>query len=119
MNYTPGCWFARNVVGCGPCDGQLVRVHLLPRSLLKREFRSLKLDPPVALRALVEDPRSWVWGCGGPMGNGGHNGMLDQSRTVRIARDVLPDGLEEFAAEVGLEWWLCRTYGCGEVCAHG
>lgn len=112
MTYTPGCWFAANVTGCGSCDGQLVRCHLIPRQLLKRQ---LKHDLSVAIA--IRDPRSWVPGCGEPTGIGGHHGMLDQSRTLRIPREVLPAGVEEFAAEIGLEWWLDREYGPKEQAA--
>jgi hypothetical protein len=37
--------------------------------------------------------------------------MLDQSRTLRIPRDMLPPAVEEFAAEYGLLWWVEREYG--------
>lgn len=83
-----------------PCDGQLVRCHLLPKQLLKREGH----------RAAAADERSWVWGCGGPMGNGGHHGMLDHSRTLRVPLAALPTGTVELAAELGLTWWLEREY---------
>jgi hypothetical protein len=105
VTYTPGCWFAQNVIGCGPCDGRLVRCHLIPKQLLKREAASRHRVSG------ANDERVWVWGCGGPMGNGGHHGQLDHSRTLRIHRDVLPPGLEEFAREWNLEWWLDREYG--------
>lgn len=111
MTYTPGCWFAANVIGCGPCDGQLRKCHLIPHRLLCRELR-LRRGHPTAW-----DERAWVWGCGGPTGIGGHHGMLDHSRTLRIPRAVLPEGLEEFAAELGLEWWLDREYGPKEQAA--
>lgn len=108
MTYTPGCWFAQNVIGCGPCDGQLVRCHLIPRQLLRREL---------GWRLRRDDPRTWVWGCGGSMGIGGHHGQLDQSRKLRIPRDVLPGELEAFASEFGLSWWLDREYGLLEDAA--
>lgn len=93
------CWLA--AFSSAPCSGRLVRVHLLPKQLLRREGHE----------ALCPDPRTWVWGCGGPMGNGGHHGMLDQSRTLRIPRAALPEGLEQLADELGLGWWLDREYG--------
>jgi hypothetical protein len=83
-----------------PCDGRLVRAHLLPRRLIKT------LNPD-----LEWDPRGWVWSCGGPMGNGGHHAMLDTSRRIRVPRDALPVNLEDFAEELGLLWWLDREYG--------
>jgi hypothetical protein len=89
-----------------PCDGRLIRAHLIPRQLLRRESgtRLRYLD-------VVNDPRSYVMACGGPMGNAGHHGMLDASRTLRIPRGALPVGVEAFAEELGLGWWLDREYG--------
>ena len=81
------------------CDGPLVRVHLIPKQLIKREGGK------------VWDRRAWVWGCGGIAGNGGHHGMLDHSRTLRLPREALPVKIEQFALELGLLWWLERTYG--------
>lgn len=103
--YTPGCWFAQNVIGSGRCDGRLVRCHLIPKQMLTRE----KLDPT--------DERTWVPGCGGPTGIGGHHGALDSARTLRIPREALPEGLEDFCAEHGLTWWLDREYGPLELAA--
>jgi hypothetical protein len=100
-----GCWIAATVVDAGPCDGWLVRAHLIPKQLLKREH----VDP--------WDPRAWVPVCGGPTGIGGHHGQLDHSRTLRIPRDALPVMVEEFAAEHGLTWWLEREYGPREMAA--
>lgn len=86
----------------GPCDGRLVKAHLLRRQVIERE----------APAADVWDVRAWVWVCGGPMGNAGHHGMLDAGqRLLRIPRVALPLGLEEFAEELGLTWWLTREYG--------
>jgi hypothetical protein len=92
------CFFA----GDGPCDGRLIRAHLIPQQLLKREH---------APRRYLADPRGWVLVCGGPMGLSGHHGMFDMSRTVRVPRWKLPAEVEEMAAELGLGWWLDRTYG--------
>lgn len=110
-----------------PCDGRLVKAHLIPQNRIAQEFphgvvivdgrreRAHPIENPewerVSLQALQADDRSWVWACGGPMGNAGHHGMLDASRTLRIPRDRLPAGLEEFAEELGLAWWLEREYG--------
>jgi hypothetical protein len=96
----PKCWLAR-LEGAGPCDGALRKCHLVRRQTIRRE----------AGADYEWDDRVWVWGCGGPMGNAGHHGMLDHSRSLRIRRDQLPRGVEEFAAEVGLSWWLDREYG--------
>lgn len=98
----PSCWFA-SLPGAGPCDGRPRKCHLIPAQLIRREVSSSS--------AVVWDDRVWVWGCGGPMGNGGHHGQLDYSRRLRIPRALLPPAVEEFAAEHGLEWWLDREYG--------
>jgi len=96
------CWLAQ--FSDTPCDGQLVKVHLLPRQLLKREA-------PDRAQELIEDPRSWVPACGGPCGNAGHHGQLDHSRTLRVPRHMLPLGVEEVADELRLSYWLDREYG--------
>ena len=36
MSPTPTCWFAQ-LPDAGPCEGRLVRCHLLPRQVIKRE----------------------------------------------------------------------------------
>lgn len=90
-----------------PCDGRLIQAHLIPRQLL---FRSLD---PISARKAISDPRSWVWACGGPMGNAGHHGMLDTARTLRIPLEAIPSGTIELALELGLDWWLDREYDRG------
>jgi hypothetical protein len=130
MAHGARCFFA-SVPGAGPCGGRLVRCHLIPKALLKREFPhgAVRLDghwhrltraTPAKERVglqywrlsqMCSDPRSWVLGCGGPMGVSGHHGRLDVSRTLRVPRALLPAAVEEFAAEYGLTWWLTRTYG--------
>lgn len=113
--------------GQGPCDGALIRAHLIPRQLLRREFpHGVLLEDGAWRKAtryedryelphrnttdLCNDVRSWVPCCGGPQGNAGHHGQLDHSRVLRIARDELPAAVEEFAAELGLTWFIERTY---------
>jgi hypothetical protein len=64
----PDCWLAQ--FSTKPCEGRLIRAHLIPRQLLKREGHPEAID----------DPRSSVWSCGGIMGNAGHHGMFDASR---------------------------------------
>lgn len=108
-----GCFLAQ--FSNKPCEGRLVRVHLIPKQLLKRTWRSLeRQDYPLpfdSLTALLADERAWVDGCGGIVGIGGHHGMLDHSRTLRIPRSAIPDGTVELAEELGLGWWLDREYG--------
>jgi hypothetical protein len=101
------CWVARHVVACGPCDGRLVRAHLIRQQVIRREAPNA--DP--------WDKRLWVPVCGGPTGIGGHHGQLDFSRTLRIPRDALPAAVEAFAFEHGLAWWLEREYGPREMAA--
>lgn len=100
---THGCFLAQFRPDV-PCSGRLIRAHLLPRQLLRRE-----LDRTTYLAA-VEDPRSWIPACGGIMGPTGHHGMLDYSRTLRIPYDKLPPGTVELARELGLDWWLEREF---------
>lgn len=102
-----------------------MRCHLLPQQQIKRalatrraEFRRLgeQLGPhlvyPKSMDAIaLADPSGWVWGCGGAMGPGGHHGRFKPDGPLPIPRRLLPAGLEEFAAELGLGWWLDRTYG--------
>lgn len=106
-----GCWFA-GLPDAGPCDGGLVRCHLIPKQLLKRLFPH-GFDGR-SLAVLQADPRSWVWGCGGPTGIGGHHGQLDTSRKLRVPRPLLPSGVEEMATELDLLWWVDREYGVAE-----
>ena len=98
------CWlgafgFMDNGDPVAKCDGRLVRCHLIPKQKIAKAG------------GRVWDRRSWVWGCGGPTGVGGHHGQLDSSRTLHIPRACLPAGLEELAMELGLLWWLDQTYG--------
>ncbi len=95
------CWLAQ--FSCFPCDGRLIRAHLLPRHLLRREGNA----------GAIADPRSWVPACGGPTGCSGHHGIFDYGsvRTLRVPREALPAGVEELAAELDLGWYLDRKYG--------
>jgi hypothetical protein len=113
----PQCWLAR--FSDRPCDGALVRVHLLPKRELKKLWREVhhgrrrgdeRTLPFSSFEEMWKDPRTWVPGCGGPMGNAGHHGMLDTSRTLRIPFDALPAATVELAEELRLSWWLEREY---------
>jgi hypothetical protein len=110
LRETPICWLgAFGVMELGdpvpPCDGRLVRCHLISRQTIKKAGGK------------VWDRRAWVWGCGGPTGLAGHHGMLDNSRTLRLPRGALPAGVEELAYELGLLYWLDREYGPKEAVA--
>jgi hypothetical protein len=98
-----GCQLAR--FSDTPCDGELVRVHLIPKQRLRKEL------PPESYQAAVIHPAVWVWACGGPTGIGGHHGELDYSRKLRVPREALPPLTEAWAAFHGLTWWLTREYG--------
>lgn len=87
----------------GPCSGQLIRAHLIPQQLLKREGHA----------AAIVDPRSWVPACGGITGITGHHGAFDTARTLRLPFEALPAGTVALAAELGLTWYLERTYARG------
>lgn len=122
----PACFFAGRP-GAGPCDGELIRAHLIPKQRIKREARAARaaqrrgeeLSPArVALLArsiplLVWDPRCWVPMCGGPMGQGGHHGAFDAGGVGKlvIARADLPPAVEEYAEQYGLGWSLDADYG--------
>lgn len=108
-----------------PCEGRLVRCHLIDRQIIRREFESYvrreadRLGKPPGLALHVTQPiieaavnnwRTWVWGCGGLHGNGGHHGAFDNWQ-IDVPREALPPAVEEFAREHELEWWLERRYG--------
>lgn len=118
----PKCWLGEHGVyvptehrgpePMPPCDGHLVKAHLIPRRLLRGWWQP---NPPEerewsTLQDLFADPRTWVPACGGPVGNGGHHGMLDHSRTLRVPFDALPAETIALAAELGLHGWLEREY---------
>lgn len=114
----PECFFA-GLPGAGECDGPLRVCHLIKKQVITREAftrehrQRYASDAAAcgALARLVTDERCWVPGCGGPMGNAGHHGAFKPDGPRGIPRALLPAGLEEFAAELGLGWYLDRTFG--------
>lgn len=123
MSDEPHCFFA----DWGPCDGFLIRAHLIPQQLLRREFRhGLLLEDGKWRKAdryedryelpwrtaddLCNDQRTWVVCCGGPQGQAGHHGQLDGYK-LKLVREDLPAAVEEFAEQYGLVWYLDRRYG--------
>jgi len=79
-----------------PCEGRLVRCHLIEKQELVRRG----LDP--------WDPATWVFGCGGwGYGNEGHHGMFDAYKLDLAFRD-LPKETVGYAIENGLESRLRR-----------
>ena len=87
-----------------PCEGQLIKAHLLPRQLLRRELGPIQADEA------IRNPASWVPACGGPQGQSGHHGMLDTARTLRVPYEALPVPLIALAEALGLAWWVCREF---------
>lgn len=101
------CWFA-SIPHAGPCNGGLVRCHLIDKQVLRKEFpHGLEGRSYIILQA---DPRSWVWGCGGPTGIGGHHGAFDGLK-LHIPRFLVPLETEQMAEELGIDWWLDKAYG--------
>ena len=120
------CFFAQRD-DAGPCLGRLVAAHLLPRQLLRREYRYGCVEeggrwwplergeerhdlPYRSLDDLIRDPRSVVPMCGGLHAHGGHHGQVVQPPTLRVAREELPEDFIEYVEELGLLWWIERTY---------
>jgi hypothetical protein len=92
-----------------PCDGGLVKCHLIPRQVLKANH----------LEHHVWNGCVWVWGCGGLTGIAGHHGMLDHSRTLKLPRSAIPAATETFACQHHLIWYLDREYGWQTEQAEG
>jgi hypothetical protein len=67
----------------------------------------------------VWDERTWVLACGGPEGSGGHHGLFDFSRTLRLRRSAVPAATAQFADQYGLEWYLEKRYGRRARVRHG
>lgn len=86
-----------------PCQGRLIRAHLLPKQLLKREIGE-------GWAKVADDRRSWVPSCGGLVGLAGHHHELDY-HSLQIPRESLPAGLQELCEELGLSWYLDRRFG--------
>jgi len=104
-----GCWLAK-LAEAGSCGGRLERIHLLAKQTIRREvWQSRKWKTsgllPDTFFDLVWDERVWVPGCSH------HHHLLDQSRKLRIPREMLPEGVEGFAEQWELDWWLSRQYG--------
>ena len=109
------CWLAQ--FADTPCDGRMVRVHLIPQQQIKMRAKTLARENGWSATATATwsaeasaDARTWVPGCGGPTGIGGHHGELDHSKTLRLKHCRLPSGTVQIARELGLSWWLERNY---------
>jgi hypothetical protein len=129
----PLCWLA--AFSETPCDGPLVRAHLLTRQRLRLElpegavwlsgrekalsWRAVQRDgllerpgaPRVlrrmSLRQLQEDERLWVPACGGSTGLEGHHGEWDGLR-LTVPRVKVPPEMLAFVDELGLTAFLKR-----------
>jgi hypothetical protein len=108
---TDGCWLAQ--FSDTPCDGALVRCHLIPRQRLKKSWADIRHRWTGTLQELIDDRRTWVPACGGPMGVGGHHGELDFSRKLRIPIWRLPTETLLLVEAIGLDWWVVREYARG------
>jgi hypothetical protein len=115
------CWLSR--FSDEPCDGQIVKCHLIPQQKLKRIWNEVyhakrlptqmypELSRWPSLKHLLDDPATWVPGCGGPMGNAGHHGQLDHSRTLRVPYARLPLQTIKLATDLMILPWLEQEYG--------
>lgn len=127
------CWLARFTDT--PCDGALVRCHVLTQQRLRQEYPEGAIwlegrekavsrkswerdalgaapDAPVTVRsmslsALQKDERLTVIGCGGPMGQGGHHGEFD-GYALKVPYAKLPPETIAFVDELRLLAFLER-----------
>jgi hypothetical protein len=103
--------------------------HVIPKQLLKREFRHgarcVLRKPGAAVEPWEPSPRDWesepgwdtltldqiLWDPrdGIPLGRYHHNQI--EHDHARIPRELLPPAVEDFAAEMGLGWRLDHDYG--------
>lgn len=104
----PECWLARFDPEGRPCDGPLDRVHLIPKSLIRRTLRTGGVTDTRLQSNVVWNPAVYVSGCRF------HHGQLDTARKIKLRRECIPDSTEAFAAILGLSWWLEREYGPAE-----
>jgi hypothetical protein len=116
----PECWFKR-LPDAGPCEGyRIVRCHLVSQQELKKLWRHYhhRAGGPApwpwpefgSLRDLLEDPRTWVWGCGYSSAHRGHHGQFKPDGPKGIPLSLLPEGYTRLMAELGLWWYVERTF---------
>lgn len=119
----PECFFA-SLPGAGPCEGKrIVRCHLVTRQELRRAWKAFhhRAGQPGpgrrpwptehrSLQALVDDPRTWVWGCGVSSAHPGHHGQFKPDGPKGIPLSLLPEGYTRLMAELGLWWYVERTF---------
>ena len=92
-----------------PCDGRMEKAHLVRQQTIRKALRSK--DDVEDARAIIWDPRVWRPACYR------HHTMLDHARTLRIPREAIPAETVEYARELGLLWWVDRTYREREMLA--
>lgn len=107
------------------CDGPLDAHHVLPKRLLKRVFpHGVYFAEGDGWRRTMPDQvgdYSIETGAARSLGdllNDGRNGIpvcrrhhdLIENCAINLSRGELPHEVEEFAAELGLRWYLERTY---------
>ena len=96
--------------------------HVLPKQVLKREVR-WPIDVPnvrgggvhpvmhgsyrVTLDEVLVDVRVGV-----PLRRWHHDQW--ENRRLHVPRRLIPVGVEEVALELGLDWWLDRTFGTND-----
>lgn len=80
-----------------PCEGRYDRCHV--------GFRKQTLRRAGLTEEQVFDPRCWMYGCRK------HHEMSHWARTPPLDRRDLPESVEEFAQEHGLEYRLDADYG--------
>lgn len=136
----PTCWLAQFAET--PCDGALVRCHLLQKQWLAQEFpegavwlpeatqavsaRDLRLRGvlfddsarELSLERLQKHPALWEPGCGGPMGNAGHHGAFDHYK-LPVPRSAVSQRTLTFIHELGLSARWERDRRFSENGSHG
>ncbi|HWJ49569.1 MAG TPA: hypothetical protein VNR42_01035 [Solirubrobacteraceae bacterium] len=134
------CFFAGRD-GAGPCEGSLIRAHLVDKQKIRQTFRKgawkdgdswvnrlpfeALTDPETAagwthlsLDEILDDRRCWTPMCGGLTGLTGHHGRFDNPNDeLHIPRLLLPARVEEFAVEFSFDAFLDRKYGLKQVAA--
>lgn len=129
----PACFLAQFTDT--PCEGALVRCHILQRQWLRQEYpegavwlpgaptavsaRDLRRDHVAYddtarftdLATLENHEALWVWGCGGALGNGGHHGMFDGYK-LAVPRLRVPIEARLLIAHLGLfpKWERDRRF---------
>jgi hypothetical protein len=135
----PTCWLAR--FSDAPCEGALVRCHLLDQQVLAKTYPEGAVwlpDAPGAISAralrrlhVVYDdtaremtlhelrlhPALWEAGCGGITGIGGHHGAFDHYK-LPVPRSAVSQRTLTFVHELGLSARWGRDRRFSENGAH-